>query len=483
MKKLFLLVTICIAAQSSVYAGPGRTGQTRQEALQLGRIAAKQAQHSQKLNSRQPDRFERRHFHWQATPSNSSKVLLFTLATLMLLAPTVTAFADKPSVDKSSPIYSKDYSAPSAWVKGPEETTFGACEKLADNATLCRAIGSNYTITSCIHPSEAEYSQEIARCCPDGICRENCDPVSRCLSYNLDGILGSQSKLPPVDRKAAYVDAEQKCPKGPGKIAEETNNFLKNRKYKVQTNFTDGRQNETTTAFGERWERVEIFIPLPDESKLSCYTTGAIIKRIDHPILIDLVDDLSKKMNVAEYTTPLIVIFNDETCDPRIQAGTSEAQLRYGTFDSRLMLMSSFLQKFSDAEIACVLAHELHHQRQHSTKSYLKDNGTNKEAEADIAALLATHSPCITTFLSRSSDKQHISQESFPLITSKNAANRLVGQEAVDSEHPSFIGHPSNIMRQAVVLIMDKHDKEATELLIADHDERIALQRASSSEN
>ena len=36
MKKLFLLVTICIAAQSSVYAGPGRTGQTTQE-MKLGR--------------------------------------------------------------------------------------------------------------------------------------------------------------------------------------------------------------------------------------------------------------------------------------------------------------------------------------------------------------------------------------------------------------------------------------------------------------
>lgn len=198
MNKPFWTILVLFLASSAlsfdvIHAGPGRTGQTRQgqtrqETLQLGRIAAKQAQHFQRLTSPQTDRFERRHFHWQATPSNSSKVLLFTLATLMLIAPTVTAFADKPSVDKSSPIYSKPYRA------GIETATLGPCTTFSNNSTFCCGIGSNYTVECCVHPDPSTVQTSKG--------------ISRCLSYNLDGIVGDQPTAP-LNLTAALLETKK----------------------------------------------------------------------------------------------------------------------------------------------------------------------------------------------------------------------------------------------------------------------------------
>ena len=140
-------------------------------------------------------------------------------------------------------------------------------------------------------------------------------------------------------------------------------------------------------------------------------------------------------------------------CDPHIQnsIGIRNTGVRHRFLSSPAIIdiYASFLQKFSDAMQTAVLAHEIHHLKQ---DAFLRHYD---EAEADLASVLASNSPCLAVYLKDFIDPI----EHLPTITKENAAELLKPQSDDDP-------HPSHIARMSFVLTMHEYYSRARSFLL-----------------
>lgn len=440
MNKSFMALALSLAFSALsfdvIYAGPGRTGQTHKEILQLGRVAAKQAQHFQKMCLPTTARFESRHPHTSTSLYNSSKTIP-ALLMLLLIMPTVTTAMtmDKPSVDKPSPIYSKDYWASNSWYSGPEERTFGSCEKLADNTTFCCGIGSNYTVECCVHPDPS--TMETSR------------GISRCLSYNLDGIVGDQPTAP-LNLTAALLETKKTCPQT-YHIADETKELLRP---KFLQNMNGTSCSVETFETNPKINRIE-------ETGPSCTMKLFEISQ-EHGIstLFDVVKKLVQKLNLP--TMPKVWLFNNQMCDHYgLKAAASTLTGSYDgniTEEKGLVFPYSTLQKYSDTQLTGILGHECTHLKQDLSET--TDN--NIEAEADIGATLVNNNACLALFFEKESQRF---EKNPPLPLSLFNSKVLSLLLEIQSDKNT---HPLNEGREALILTMHEYHKRAKSLLLED---------------
>jgi len=407
-----------------------------------------------------PIRHERREeFFSHARSSYAHRTKATALLALMLLVPTAIAAIpiEQPGV------FSAVYFPSSQFSYGSEDKTFGSCEKLHDNSTLCCSIQPHYTVTCCVYPSEAEYLRIMESCRYSAIPRQDCQSASQCISFDPSGIIGDPPESTHINITAAALEANNECAMAPDSrhIADEITDVLSKKMY-----FAHGyheSRNVTWSTFEPvdpttKYELRELTTLLSEGSEASCVVLGTMIKRSDTlPKFYEMIQELAKKFHIPDEETS-IMLFNDEMCHPRIKTaiGMRDTYISRHIFNNDYInIYASFMQGLSDKKQASVLAHEMHHivQKVHWRK---RPDGHNAEAEADLASVLATHSACIASYLSF--EKFY---RSFPTITRDNAVQRLVGQGANDP------AHPSDVKRIAFTLTMNVLHKEALRRLIA----------------
>ena len=379
-------------------------------------------------------------------------IMPIILGTMALLAN--VAYAAEPIQPNSSVVCSKPYEV------GQEAAKFGLCETLIDDSKLCCAIQANYTIACCLHP--------------------NTRGLSHCVSFDPGGIIGDESESIPINITAALREARKECsacvvPPQAHRIADETKAFA--RKYKI---------------LSEPGEKYKIFVVklgidnctlVPSEGNFTpdtmtqlgispeppCTAPGTFIwDAQDFPTLFAVVDGLWKKFNLGQAS--IIEIINDEMCGPLSQCSLVAAAQGYQG-SNRLTLTTSFLQSHSDKLIAATIAHEIHHVKQfepigqQSLEWYYTNRkwcylptDNNHEAEADIASILATHSPCIASLLSELfvSDDYKLR---IPMIDRENAAAILKAQSSNDI-------HPTRGARLSLILTIYEHYRRTRKLLL-----------------
>lgn len=427
LRFFLLLLSACASTRAMKHDSCHKMPDLRQQ-RQKAHLTAK---HLQRTSSKPSARFERRHPSPLPTLSGKQRTLLLGLS-LMMLVPTVVAAMPR----WHSMIYEQSY------YPVFEDETYGPCSKIADNSTLCCNILSNYQdgVECCVHPSSTVWSKACAQCND-----VNCLPVSYCITYDIDGIIGDQAVYRPLNLTEEYMQANQQC-KQTYRIAGEARALQKITRWVYDT--TGPTFNHSFKTFDEAEEPHMLSALLPNKTTVECPVMGVFLRQSeDLPTFSAIVEDLFSK---SQFKQRPIVIMDDSTCHEEIQRSIYP----YTTiFRPKIYLTVSSLQKNSDELVKFYMAHEIHHIKQ------IIEGRPLSEMEADLAAILATRSACNAVYLVDTEHKEDIKISELPLITGKNIATLL---EPISSIYP----YPSKLARIAFNLIASRHHQGALEYLL-----------------
>lgn len=398
MKTLRTIALFTVIALSFSHALPSYKKLNRRQQQQQ---ALHTAEHLQHINQEPTSRFEQRHPHTRTCLSERQRTLL-TLFTLMLLVP--TAMVLNPFSTNQAP--SLLHVAP--YADGLGDETFGPCETLVDGSKFCCGIQPNYTVECCVYPAPTPERDRCIPTAPDQ-CTLRVDGLAGLLTEAKTSLcgsfdLGGQTNIEVI--ADAFHEAKEFCHNriDSHQIADESAVAL------AQLNALNVHYYAGVKACTSRCRLTLIEIS----------RTNAI------PSLIARIERLAEIFNLREM--PRIFIYSNEPCDAFCRNNAQFIQFNIKSASGAqkhiqgIALPFYSLFSYSDEELTDMLAHEVHHIKQQECTGSADSaisimTGNNREAEADMGAVLARKNPCHTFVLW----EQHNDHFYVPYITKENA--------------------------------------------------------------